>query len=80
MHPAMGAGYHFGHGRFIWRRFLERCQCAFDDCQDQPQADQDDDEAKKLTHVLFEEETRPPGCRRAKMSLIGNLAFWQLIS
>ena len=50
MHPAMGAGHHFGHRRFIWRRLSERCQGALDDCQDQPQADQDDDEAKKLAH------------------------------
>jgi hypothetical protein len=46
----MGAGHHFGHCRFIWRWLSERYQGAFDDCQDQPQADQDDDEAEKLAH------------------------------
>lgn len=50
MHPAMGTGHHFGHRWFIWRWISARCQGAFDDSQDQPQADQDDDEAKELTH------------------------------
>jgi hypothetical protein len=50
MHPATGAGHHFRHGRLVWRWLSERYQGALYDCQHQPQADQDDDEAKKLAH------------------------------
>ncbi len=50
VHPTMGTGHHLGYGRFVRRWLSARCQGAFDDSQDQPQADQDDDEAEKLAH------------------------------
>jgi hypothetical protein len=46
----MGTGHHLGYGRFVRWWLSARCQGAFDDSQDQPQADQDDDEAEKLAH------------------------------
>ena len=52
MHATMSTNDHTSYSGFTDGWFLAGSQGALDDLQDQPQANQDDDEAKKLTHIV----------------------------